>query len=213
MLADILGYVIKSPTQISRLRVDIVRTCEYTYSQDVTSHPVEAGYEIHDSIVNKPMVISLTVGISSSPVTWFWSNGSGKSKFSNALRALEAIRDAKEPVTIVRPDKLLENMVLTDIRYTNSDESKSIIWVDLSFKQIVKVVTQVVDIPEGVVDGNVKESVGQTAADGGAATQTDIGDIASGVEITDVNDADDLNSDKSWLKSLIDSIKGNGKTK
>lgn len=198
MLADILGYVIKSPTQISKLKVDIVRTCEYTYSQDVTSHPIEAGYEIHDSIVNKPMIVNLTVGISSSPVTWFWSNGSGQSKFSNALRALEAIRDAKEPVTIVRPDKMLQNMVLTDVRYNNNDESSSIIWVDLSFKQIVKVVTQVVDIPEDIVDASSKENVGQTAADGGSSSQTTIDTTV-----------DDGNSDsKSWLKSIKDAIKG-----
>ena len=139
MLADILGYNIKNPTQIGVLKVDIVRSCEYQYEQEVTSHPIETGFEIHDSIINKPEKVTMTVGISSHPVTWFWSNGRGKSKFADGLAALEAIRDAKEAVTIVRPDKILTDMVMTSCRWANSDESRSVIFVDLAFTKISKI--------------------------------------------------------------------------
>ena len=50
MLADILGINPKNPTEIGTLKVDIVRTFEYQMDQEVTEHPVETGFEIHDSI-------------------------------------------------------------------------------------------------------------------------------------------------------------------
>lgn len=180
MLADILGYVSKSPTKIATLQIDIVRTIEYSFQQEVTSHPVETGFEIHDSIVNKPLTVDMTVGISSMPVTWFWRTGRGPVKFADGYKALKAIRDAKQPVTIVRPDRLLDDMVMTSCRLSKTDDSKSVMWVDLSFTHITKVTTKTTEIPEDIVDASIKDSAGETAADGGTATQTDLGSISSG---------------------------------
>lgn len=202
MLADILGANPLAPTQIASLSVDIVRSAEYQYDQSVTSHPVEAGYDIHDNIINQPMKVTMTVGISSHPVTWFYVNGIGKSKFANGLAALEAIRDAKQPITIVRPDKILTDMVMTSCRYSKTDESRSIIWVDLSFTHIKKVTVQTAEIPENIVDESAKESVGETAADGGSATQVNV-DSGTG----NVSDTVNSDSNKSLLAQGVDGIK------
>jgi hypothetical protein len=187
MLADILGFNIKNPTQVGSLKVDIVKSFEYTYDQDVTEHPVETGFEIADHIVNKPLKLTMTVGIASSPVTWFWKNGYGAKKFANGLQLLEEIRDKKEPVTIVRPEKKYDNMVMTSCRVSKQDSTKSIIYADLAFIQIVKVTTQTTAIPENVVTASQEENAGETAANVGAAdtTSVDVGDggnVSSGVE-------------------------------
>ena len=73
MLADILGINPNKPTQFGKLSVDIVRSYEVLYEQDVSAHPVEDGSEVHDNIVNKPMRVNMTIGISSLPVTWIWT--------------------------------------------------------------------------------------------------------------------------------------------
>ena len=138
MLADILGINPKNPTEIGNLKVDIVRTFEYQMDQEVTEHPVETGFEIHDSIINKAIKVDMTIGISSHPVTWFYKNSHGQHKFASGLSALEQIRDNKEPVTIVRPDKIWSDMVLTSARPVRNDESKSIIWVNCAFVHITK---------------------------------------------------------------------------
>lgn len=187
MLADILGFNIKNPTQVGSLKVDIVKSFEYTYDQDVTEHPVETGFEIADHIVNKPLKLTMTVGIASSPVTWFWKNGYGAKKFANGLQLLEEIRDKKEPVTIVRPEKKYDNMVMTSCRVSKQDSTKSIIYADLSFMQIVKVTTQTTAIPENVVTASQEENAGETAANVGAADTTSVslgdgGNVSSGVE-------------------------------
>lgn len=179
MLVDILGYTPNMPTKIGTLSLDIVRNIEYQYDQEVSSHPVETGFEIQDNAVNHPLKITMRAGVSSHPVTWFYVNGIGKSKFNDAIAALEAIRDAKMPVTILRPDRILNDMYLTSCRPVKDSESKSVRWIDLTFLHIQKVTVQTTEVPENIVDASVKESAGETAADGGAATQTDVGSISS----------------------------------
>lgn len=179
MLVDILGYTPNMPTKIGTFSLDIVRNIEYQYDQEVSSHPVETGFEIQDNAVNHPLKITMRAGVSSHPVTWFYVNGIGKSKFNDAIAALEAIRDAKMPVTILRPDRILNDMYLTSCRPVKDSDSKSVRWIDLTFLHIQKVTVQTTEVPENIVDASVKESAGETAADGGAATQTDVGSISS----------------------------------
>ena len=202
MLADILGYYAKEPTKVGTLKVDIVKSVEYSYEQEVTSHPVEKGYEIHDTIVNKPLRLHLSVAISSMPVTWFWTNGQGSTKFQDGYEALVAIREAKQPITIVRPDRIINDLVMTSCKLGNNNESLSVMNVELDFIQIKMVETKTVEIPQNIVDASVKESVGESGANGGNANQQN----------ADANSNEGQNANKvktkSWLKQS-----GMGKTK
>lgn len=206
MLADILGFNIKNPTQVGSLKVDIVKSFEYTYDQDVTEHPVETGFEIADHIVNKPLKLTMTVGIASSPVTWFWKNGFGAKKFANGLQLLEEIRDKKEPVTIVRPEKKYDNMVMTSCRVSKQDSTKSIIYADLAFIQIVKVTTQTTAIPENVVTASQEENAGETAANVGAADTTSVS-LGDGSSVSNgVEEVQEKVTNKSGLASIWDYV-------
>lgn len=212
MLADILGYFSKDPTSIGALKVDIVKSFEYQYDQDVTSHPVETGFEIQDHIINQPLKLTMTVGISSHPLTWLWKNGTGSKKFSDGMKALEAIRDAKQPVTIIRPEKKYENMVMTSCRVSKVENSKTVIYADLSFTQIVKVTVQTTRIPENIVTASQEENVGETAADGGAASTSTIDTgVGSGIDGTGSGDGSSTGttntSNQSWAAGAYDSIK------
>lgn len=174
MLADILGYVSKNPTTIASLKLDIVKQVSYSYEQEVTEHPVEVGYEIHDTIINKPLRVEITAGVSSRPITWFWKNGLGVKKFSDAKTALIAIRNAKQPITIVRPDGVLTDMVMISCKFGSTDESMSVMMVELAFVKIVKVDVATVAIPQDIVDKSIKDSAGETAQSGGTATQAEV---------------------------------------
>ena len=156
------------------LKVDIVKTIDYQYEQEVATHPVETGFEIQDNVVNKPLKVSMTIGVSSSPITWK-TNGKGEWKFNNAYDALVAIRDAKQPVTITRPNMILSDMMMTSCKLTKSQESLSVIGVEVSFVKIVKVTTETVEIPKGIVDAAAKEKAAETAKAGGAAGKSAVG--------------------------------------
>lgn len=192
-VASVLGM--ESSTTTS-LKVDIVKTIDYQYEQEVASHPVETGFQINDNAVNKPLKVSMTVGVSSRPVTWLSRNGKGEHKFKNAYDALVAIRDAKQPITITRPNMVLTDMFMTSCKLGKNNESKSVMMVELSFTKIVKVTTETVEIPKGIVDAAAKDKVGETAASGGKAGKktngTDVtgavantaADIVSGIKDT-----------------------------
>lgn len=189
------------------LKVDIVKTVEYQFEQEVASHPVETGFEIQDNVINKPMKITMTIGVSSAPVTWFIANGKGKHKFANAFDALIAIRDAKQPVTITRPDRIFSDMMMTSCKLSKSQESLSVMMVEVSFVKIVKVDTETVEIPKDYVDKAAKEKAGLTAKSGGAAGKGKIGDIAAEVKSAvkdiykDISPGGDGN--ESWGHSLL----------
>ena len=94
-------------------------------------------------------------------------------------------------------------MVLTSARPVRNDESKSIIWVNCAFVHITKVATQTTEVPEDIVDESVRDSAGETAADGGTATQTDIGSTETGS--AGAEDAvEESSSNKSWGTQLLD---------
>lgn len=171
----------KEKTSTISLKIDIVKTVEYQFEQEVASHPVETGFEIQDNVVNKPMKITMTVGVSSAPVTWFVANGKGKHKFANAFDALMAIRDAKQPVTITRPDRIFSDMLMTSCKLSKSQESLSVMMVEVSFVKIVKVDTETVEIPKEYVAKAAKEKAGLTAKSGGAAGKK-AGDIAADIK-------------------------------
>ncbi len=188
------------------LKVDIVKTIDYQYEQEVASHPVETGFEIQDNVVNKPLKISMTVGVSSRPVTWLSRNGKGEHKFKNAYDALVAIRDAKQPVTITRSNMVLTDMFMTSCKLGKTSESSSVMLVELSFTKIAKVTTEKVEIPQGIVDAAAKDKAGETATRGGKA-----GSVASAVSEA-VGDLTSLlgNGNKSILKSAKDTFLGKG---
>lgn len=199
----------KEKTSTVSLKIDIVKTIEYQFEQEVASHPVETGFEIQDNVVNKPMKINMTIGISSTPVTWFLTNGKGKHKFSNGFDALVAIRDAKQPVTITRPDRIFSDMMMTSCKLSKVQESLSVMMVEVSFVKIVKVNTETVEIPKEYVDKAAKEKAGLTAKKGGKAGEagkTKAGDIAAEIknaagEIVDTVKPSSGKSE-SWLYSM-----------
>lgn len=205
MLADILGYVSKEPTSIGKLKVDIVEIVSYTYEQEAPMHPVEKGYEINDTIINKPLKFDMKVGVSSHPITWFYKNGRGVKKFADGVKALMAIRDAKMPVTIVRPNDILDDMVMTSCKYSYTKESKTVMIVELTFVKIVKVDTQTVAIPQDIVDKSIKDNAGETAQSGGQAAQTSAS--GSGDAAGDGADGATKSKDKTVVKTIADGVK------
>lgn len=188
------------------LKVDIVKTVEYNFEQEVASHPVETGFEIQDNVVNKPLKVTMTLGVSSAPVTWFTANGKGNHKFSNAYDALMAIRDAKQPVTITRPNRILSDMLMTSCKLSKTQESLSVMMVEVTFVQIVKVDTETVEIPKDIVAKAAKEKAGLTAKAGGAAGKgKGVGDIAAQIKAGAKDIADSVlpsGDNESWAYSI-----------
>ena len=101
---------------------------------------------------------------------------------------------------------------MTSCKLGSTNESLSVMNVELEFVQIKKVETKTVEIPQNIVDASVKDSVGETAAHGGNANQTspdqtvkNKANKAKGKSIGKVI--------KDYAKSAWDSLTGGGASK
>lgn len=166
----------KDPTKIGVIECDVLIEQEITLNSEVTEHPVEDGFPVHDHVIRRPVKLAMTIAVSNMPVTWYDRfGGNNPDRMSDAISKLEEIYKAGEPITIATADKLYENMVMTDCRVPKNREIGNILRIPLEFTHIRKVQVKTTDIPEKYVDALTKGKVGATKQDVGAATTQEIG--------------------------------------
>lgn len=192
------------PTKIGTIEVDILIEQEHKLESDVTEHPVEDGFPVADHVIRKPIKVSMVVGVTLSPVTWLDRLGKETDKINNALTAFKQIYDNAQPITIVTPTETWENMVMTSANIPRNLDNKNLIRIPCEFTQIRKVSVKTTDIPQDIVDLDMINRAGETEADAGTSTQTDIGTLSSSDETATATDAN-TQVRQSTLKSLKNS--------
>ena len=170
---SIFWPTLTSPSKIDSIELDILVEQEHKLESEVTEHPVEDGFPVHDHVIRKPIKLSMVVGITQSPVTWLDKLGQKEDKVVNALMEFKRIYKDAQPITIVTPTDIYTNMVMTSAAFPRSVDAKNLIRIPCEFTQIRKVAVKTTDIPEGLVSSDVKESAGPTNKDGGSSNQTD----------------------------------------
>jgi hypothetical protein len=175
--ASIFFSELKNPTKIGTIEVDILVEQEHKLDSEVTEHPVEDGFAVADHVIRKPITVSLVIGVTLSPVTWFDRLGGSTDKINNALSAIEQIYKNAQPISIVTPTNTWENMVMTSANIPRNVENKNMIRIPCEFTQIRKVNVRTTVVPVNVVNVEMINRAGETEANGGVATQTDIGNV------------------------------------
>lgn len=178
----------KQPTTIGLIECDVLIEQEITLSSEVTEHPVEDGFPVHDHVIRRPVKLAMTIAVSNMPVTWYDRlGGNSPDRMSDAVSKLEEIYKTGDPITIATQEKVYDNMVMTDCRIPKNRENGRILKVPLEFTQIRKVQVKTAEIPAEYVDSLTAGKAGETEQDAGTATTEDIG-------IGESTNADDTNS-------------------
>lgn len=195
----------QEPTKIGAIECDVLIEQEITLSSEVTEHPVEDGFPVHDHVIRRPVKLAMTIAVSNMPVTWYDRfGGNNPDRMSDAISKLEEIYKAGDPVTIATADKLYENMVMTDCRIPKNRENGKILRVPLEFTQIRKVQVKTADIPEELVDALTKGKAGETELDAGTAATEDIGTgNISGTDSGSSSNQSTAEKSKSVLKAVF----------
>ena len=96
----------------------------HSYSSRVSQFPVEDGSTISDNIINDPAGLEIVGFVTNTPVVLFIQNianivddTTGGDRVKTAFEALLALRESKEPFTIVTGLKTYENMVFTSLSF------------------------------------------------------------------------------------------------
>ena len=171
------------PATIGDLEVDCVIDHVTTFASQVTEHPVETGFVISDHVSRQAMKLSLTAIITPTPVQYFrMMGGSNPDRLSESASYFEQLYLAGEPITVVLPSGIYDNMVMTSCPLPRNVQDGFCYRVSLEFTHVTIVSMKTEEIPEQNASGDAVGKAGATGTDAGASSQVNIG---SGLTVRD----------------------------
>ena len=171
-----LTYNTTVPATIGDMQVDCVIDHVTSFQSNVTEHPIEGGFVIADHVSRQAMKLSVTVIITPTPVSYFRiMGGSNPDRLSEASAYFEQLHLAGEPITIVLPDRICENMVMTSCPLPRNVQDGFCYRLALEFTHVTIVSQKTEEIPEQNASGDAVGKAGATGTDAGASSQVNIG--------------------------------------
>ena len=188
------------PATIGTLECDCVVDHVTSFNSQVTEHPIEGGFVIADHVARQAMKLSVTVIITPTPVSYFRiMGGATPDKLSEAAAYLEQVHLDGEPITIVLPSGIYENMVMTSCPLPRNVQDGFCYKLALEFTHVTIVSQKTEEIPEDKASGDAKGKAGATGTDAGASSQVNIG---TGLTVIDNKNYLALNTNQIDLRNL-----------
>ena len=195
-----LTYNTTVPATIGDLQVDCVVDHVTNFSSQVTEHPIEGGFVIADHVSRQAMKLSVTVIITPTPVSYFRiMGGSNPDRLGEASAYFEQLHLAGEPITIVLPDRICENMVMTSCPLPRNVQNGFCYRLGLEFTHVTIVSQKTEEIPEQYASGDAVGKAGATGTDAGASSQVNIG---TGLTVRENKKYLSLNTNQIDLRNL-----------
>ena len=188
------------PATIGTLQCDCIVEHVTNFDSQVTEHPIEGGFVIADHVIREAMTLSVTVIITPTPVSYFRiMGGANPDKLSEAASYFEQVHLAGEPITIVLPSGIYENMVMTSCPLPRNVQDGFCYRLALEFKHVTIVSQKTEEIPEQNATGDAVGKAGATGTDAGASSQVNIG---TGLIVRDNKKYLALNTNQIDLRNL-----------
>ena len=188
------------PATIGTLECDCVVEHVTNFDSQVTEHPIEGGFVIADHVAREAMKLSVTVIITPTPVSYFRiMGGANPDKLSEAASYLEQVHLEGEPITIVLPSGIYENMVMTSCPLPRNVQDGFCYRLALEFTHVTIVSQKTEEIPEDKASGDAVGKAGATGTDAGASSQVNIG---TGLIVKDNKKYLALNTNQIDLRNL-----------
>ena len=195
-----LTYNTTVPATIGDMQVDCVVDHVTSFQANVTEHPIEGGFVIADHVARQAMKLSVTVIITPTPVSYFRiMGGSNPDRLGEASAYFEQLHLAGEPITIVLPDRICENMVMTSCPLPRNVQNGFCYRLGLEFTHVTIVSQKTEEIPEQNTSGGAVGKAGATGTDAGASSQVNIG---TGLIVRDNKKYLALNTNQIDLRNL-----------
>lgn len=135
--------------EYSALSFDSVPQIGVKRKADVSSYAIESGSEVSDHIQIKNDTITLSGWITESPIELrgdiISSAGANGTRVKQAIDWLNTTFEARQTISIVTRDAVLESVVLTGVSY-NYDDALDAMKFDLNFERIRLVSSKEVDV-------------------------------------------------------------------
>jgi hypothetical protein len=141
--------------KIDDIVVDIAISEDHTFENEVTSHPVETGSDVTDNSIVKPDAITLDCIISNTPLTTTGREVNDQvlassSPADEARAKLLALRQSREPITVIDSLGTWTDMVLEHLSIPRSSRTGDALAFKATFKKLVIVTNERATVPVAI---------------------------------------------------------------
>lgn len=158
---------------IDGIEFDALLDQSIDYEADVPEYPTEKGFSVSDNISLKSEVLSMTLYVSDTPVTWKSRFGSGKGRVDAVVKQLQDLYFAKKVISVVTSDAVYDNMAITSISIAKSADVGYAREIPISLKKIIVTESSKVTIPDSYgKSGTTGASAGTANTTAGTAGST-----------------------------------------
>lgn len=152
------------PVSIDGIEFDALIEETQSLAADLPTYPVESGFEVSDSIILKPLTLSMTLFLTNTPVTWKGRHGANPARVQNVLRQLEELYFSRKPVTVSTSSKTYKSMAILSIELTKTKETGPSREIPISFQEIRVVEAKTTTIPDSYGKGGATGTNAGTAS-------------------------------------------------
>lgn len=169
--------------EFSALSFDSVPQIGVKRKADVSSYAIESGSEVSDHIQIKNDSINISGWITESPIELrgdiISSSAANGTRVKQAIDWLNTTFEARQTLSLVTRDDVLENVVLTGVSY-NYDDALDAMQFDLSFERVRLVSSKTVDVIATKTKSTTnKGKTVKTKANTATKKDTTVSDISS----------------------------------
>ena len=159
------------PVSIGGVEFDALISSSETLSSEVPDYPCEAGYSVHDTIVTKPMELSLTLFLSNNPVTWYNRLGKNVNRVQMVEEKLRALFASRQVLTVLTATDKYKNMCFTSVGISKSKENGNGRGIDVTLKQVSITNIRTASIPASYGKSGTSMSNAGNAGTSGASNK------------------------------------------
>lgn len=171
------------PVSIAGIEGDALISEDISYSADIPEYPIENGYNVSDTIILKPIQLSITLYISDSPATWRNRKGHSPSagRTKKICEKFEKLYFRRKLVKVVTTDKIYTNMGITSMSISHSSEIGYARQIQFSLKKVYVTKRKTVYIPKYILQsGESKKSAGTATTSSSSSNSSSSSSSKSG---------------------------------
>ena len=137
------------PVSIGGITFDALLDSDESWESDAPSYPVEDGFEVGDSIIIRPLTLSMNVYLTNTPVTWKEAHGAGPHRVQDVIGRLREMYFKRELVEVRTPDGDYGDMAIVSIGLPKSAETGAARLIPISLRQVTATKLRTAEIPAG----------------------------------------------------------------
>lgn len=135
------------PVSVAGIEFDALINESRSLTADTPEYPIETGFVISDSLILKPQVLSMTLFLTDTPISWRRRSGGAQGKIQYVIDRLEEAYFKRELVKVVTSDKTYTNMAITAITIAKSTETGYAREIPITFKEVLVTKSATTTIP------------------------------------------------------------------